>query len=107
MGNDLKYCTNFWYFYFKNYVNLGHRDYESLYLGVIPVIINNKFTNMNNHVQYMRSLNFPFYEIRTESLDRFSDEFFDETLYKKIIQECRSSIYNLPQLKLSYYSWIK
>lgn len=81
-----------------------HRDYESLYLGVIPVIINNKFTNMNNHVQYMRNLNLPFYEIKTESLDRFSDEFFDETLYKKIIQECGSSIYNLPQLKLSYYS---
>ena len=81
-----------------------HRDYESLYLGVIPVIINNKFTNMNNHVQYMRSLNFPFYEIKSESLDKYSDEFFNEDLYKKIIQKCGSSIYNLPQLKLSYYS---
>lgn len=81
-----------------------HRDWESLYLGVIPVIINNKFTNMNNHVQYMRSLNIPFYEITSESLDKYSDEFFNEDLYKKIIQKCGSSIYNLSQLKLSYYS---
>jgi hypothetical protein len=81
-----------------------HRFNESLYLGVIPVIINNKFTNMNNHVQYMRSLNIPFYEITSESLDKYSDEFFNEDLYKKIIQKCGSSIYNLPQLKLSYYS---
>lgn len=80
-----------------------HRLWESLYLGVIPVIINNKFTNMNNHVQYLRSLNFPFVEITSESLERYSDEFFNETLYKKIIQECGSSIYNLPQLKLDYY----
>jgi len=81
-----------------------HRFNESLYLGVIPVIINNKFTNMNNHVVYLKSLNFPFYEITSESLDKYSDEFFNEELYKKIIQKCGSSIYNLPQLKLSYYS---
>lgn len=81
-----------------------HRLFESLYLGVIPVIINNKFTNMNNHVVYLKCLNIPFYEITSESLDKYSDEFFNEALYKKIIQECGSSIYNLPQLKLSYYN---
>jgi len=80
-----------------------HRNFESLYLGVIPVIINNKFTNMNNHVFYLKSLGLPFYEIKSESLDKYSDEFFNEDLYKKIIQKCGSSIYNLPQLKLSYY----
>jgi len=81
-----------------------HRFNESLYLGVIPVIINNKFTNMDNHVQYMLSLGLPFYQITSESLDKYSDEFFNEALYKKIIQKCGSSIYNLPQLKLSYYT---
>jgi hypothetical protein len=81
-----------------------HRFNESLYLGVIPVIINNKFTNMNNHVQYLKDLGLPFYEITSESLDKYSDEFFNEELYKKIIQKCGSSIYNLQQLKLSYYS---
>ena len=80
-----------------------HREYESYYLGVIPVIINNKYTNMDNHVKYMRNLGLPFYEITTESLDKYSDEFFNETLYKKIIKETGSSIYNLPQLKSSYY----
>jgi hypothetical protein len=81
-----------------------HRFYESLYLGVIPVIINNKFTNMNNHVVYLKALGLPFYEINSESLDKYSDEFFNEELYKKIIQKCGSSIYNMEQLKLSYYS---
>jgi len=81
-----------------------HRNFESLYLGVIPVIINNKFTNMNNHVIYLKTLGLPFYEIKSESLDKYSDEFFNEDLYKKIIQKCGSSIYNLPQLKISYYN---
>ena len=81
-----------------------HRLAESLYLGVIPVIINNKYTNMDNHVVYLKALGVPFYEITSESLDKYSDEFFNEELYKKIIQKCGSSIYNLPQLKLSYYS---
>lgn len=60
---------------------------------------------MNNHVVYLKALGLPFYQITSESLDKYSDEFFNEALYKKIIQECGSSIYNLPQLKLSYYSW--
>ena len=81
-----------------------HRFYESLYLGVIPVIINNKYTNMNNYVRHLKKLGLPFYEITSESLDKYSNEFFNETLYKTIIKECGSSIYNLPQLKLSYYS---
>lgn len=81
-----------------------HRFHESLYLGVIPVIINNKFTNMNNYIKYLRKLSLPFIEITSESLEEYSDEFFNESLYTKIIQECGSSIYNLDALKLSYYS---
>jgi hypothetical protein len=82
----------------------SHREWESYYLGVIPVIINNKYTDMDNHVKNMRSLGLPFYEIKNESLEKYSDEFFNEQLYRKIISECETSIYNLPQLKLSYYS---
>lgn len=81
-----------------------HRFHESLYLGVIPVIINNKFTNMNNYIKYLRKLSLPFIEITSDSLEEYSDEYFNEKLYKKIIQECGSSIYNLNALKLSYYS---
>lgn len=81
-----------------------HRFHESLYLGVIPVIINNKFTNMNNYIKYLRKLSLPFIEITSESLEEYSDEYFNESLYTKIIQECGSSIYNLDALKLSYYN---
>jgi hypothetical protein len=81
-----------------------HRDWESLYLGVIPVFINNKFTNMNNHISYFKKLNLPFYEITEENFDKYSDDFFSESLYNKIIKKCGSSIYNLDALKLSYYS---
>ena len=81
-----------------------HRTLESLYLGVIPVFINNKYTNMNNHISYFKKLNLPFYEITSDTLEEYFDEFFNEALYNKIIKDCGSSIYNLPQLKLSYYS---
>lgn len=81
-----------------------HRNYESLCLGVIPVIINNRYTNMNNHMVYLKALGVPFYEITDENLERYNDEFFNEELYKKIMKEYNSSIYNLNQLKLSYYS---
>lgn len=81
-----------------------HRFFESLYLGVIPVIINNKYTNMNNYIKYLIKLNLPFYEITEENLDKYSDDFFNEELYNKIIKKCGSSIYNLDALKLSYYS---
>ena len=80
-----------------------HRFFESLYLGVIPVIINNTYTNMNNYVKYLRSLGLPFYEITQDKFE-YCDEFFNENLYKKTIKECGSSIYNLPQLKLNYYT---
>jgi hypothetical protein len=82
----------------------SHREFESYYLGVIPVIINNKFTNMDNHVKYMQKLGLPFYQITSESLEKYSDDFFNETLYNKIIKNHGSNIANLPQLKLSYYS---
>ena len=81
----------------------SHREWESYYLGVIPVIINNKFTTMNNHVIYMKSLGLPFYEITSDTFEKYTDDFFNEILYKKIIKDCGTSIYNLPQLKLNYY----
>lgn len=81
-----------------------HREWESLYLGVIPVFINNKFTDNNTHIRYFEKLNLPFYEITEENFDKYSDDFFNERLYKKIIKKCGESIYNLDALKLSYYA---
>lgn len=84
-----------------------HRFWESLYLGVIPVIINNKTTSCQNWINYLKVLEVPFYEIKQDDMDKifiqYSDNFFTESLYYKIIRSCNSSIYNLPFLKLSNY----
>ena len=84
-----------------------HRFWESLYLGVIPVIINNKTTSCQNWINYLKVLEVPFYEIKQDDIDKifiqYSEDFFTESLYYKIIRACNSSIYNLPLLKLSNY----
>jgi hypothetical protein len=80
-----------------------HREWECYYLGVIPVIINNRFTNTNAYVKYLQNLNLPFFEIKEENFEKYSKDFFNEELYQKIISKCNSSIYNLPALKMDYY----
>lgn len=82
-----------------------HREWECYYLGVIPVIINNKFTNTSAYVKYLQELGLPFYEIKEDTLDRYTDNFFSEELYQKIISKCNSTLFNLHALKLSYYSY--
>lgn len=62
-----------------------HRFDESLYLNVIPVIINNKETNMQAHVDYLVSMNIPFYEIK--DISEYSDDFFNEELYQNILNK--------------------
>lgn len=84
-----------------------HRFWESLYMGVIPVIINNTFTNMNNFVNYLKELNIPFFEIKENDIEKimekyFINDFFTENLYKKILKNY--NIYSLPELKLNYYN---
>ena len=84
-----------------------HREWECYYLGVIPVIINNKSTNTSVYIQYLRELNLPFYEIKGDTLDvldNFSDDFFNEDLYNRIISKCQTAFFNNPALKLSYYT---
>lgn len=81
-----------------------HREWECYYLGVIPVIINNKFTNTSVYIKYLQDLQLPFYEIKEETLDRYTDDFFNEELYKKIMSKYNSSAFNLPSIKLSYYN---
>ena len=85
-----------------------HRFWESLYLGVIPVIINNETTKCQNWINYLKVLEIPFYEINQNDIHKmfiqYTDNFFTESLYYKIIQNSNSSIYNLSSLKLSNYS---
>ena len=84
-----------------------HRFWESLYLGVIPVIINNNYTNMTNFVNYLNNLNIPFYEIKDEDFSKYSDKFFNKDLYKKILKKYQTSLYNISELKISFYDYIE
>jgi hypothetical protein len=82
-----------------------HRFWESLYLGVIPVIINNKFTKCNTFVEYLKKQEIPFYEIKNEEINfekKYNNEFFNETLYKSIIKKY-NNFYDLNCLKINYY----
>jgi hypothetical protein len=85
-----------------------HRFWECLYLGVIPVIINNKSTNCNNFVEYLKPLQVPFMQITEDNLDKICEKYtessFDVSLYKKIIKG-KHFFYNEPALKLSYYKF--
>lgn len=70
-----------------------HRFWESLYLGVIPIIINNLNTNCENFVKYLRKLGVPFREINDFSK-------FDIAEYT---QEPKDNVQCLNQLKISRY----
>lgn len=84
-----------------------HRFWEALYLGVIPVIINNNTTQMNNFIRYIKRLHIPFYEIQTDNLDtmftKYTNQHFSESLYTEILKHTGASIYTLPALKISFY----
>jgi CRISPR/Cas system-associated exonuclease Cas4 (RecB family) len=80
-----------------------HRFFESLYLGVIPVILNNKHTKMDNFIYYLRKAGIPFYEITQENFtEKYIDSFFDENLYNKILENF--NIHRLDSLKLNNYT---
>ena len=83
----------------------SHRFFESLYLGTIPVIINNSHTKMNSFVLYLRASEIPFVEIREESMEiiaekYFQTDFFNEKLYRKMITK---PLQTMEVLKLNYY----
>ncbi len=71
-----------------------HRFWESLYLGVIPVIINDCNTKCENFVKYIRKLGVPFKEINDFSK-------FDITEYD--IQCLELHVQCLEQLKIGTY----
>jgi len=85
-----------------------HRFWESLYLGVIPVIINNKYTKCETFIEYLKQQNIPFYEIKSDDLafdKKHRKEFFNETLYQNCINKLiPKTFYNLDCLKISHYA---
>jgi hypothetical protein len=66
-----------------------HRFWESLYLGVIPVIINNKYTECKTFVEYLKNQQIPFLEIKADdiSFEKYNNNYFDEYLYRSKINE--------------------
>ncbi len=77
-----------------------HRTSESLYLGVIPILIDNEHTNLHNHIINMKALDVPF--VVVNDLSELIPENFTYERYKKLIRES-GYIGNSKFLKLSSY----
>jgi hypothetical protein len=84
-----------------------HRFWECLYLGVIPVIIVNKTTKLDNFLTYVKKLNIPYVSIQDDDLDllckKHTIDNFGEQRYYSIIKQSGSSMYYNPSLKVSNY----
>ena len=78
-----------------------HRFWEALYLGTIPVVINNSETRLNNFVKYLKELEVPFVEIN--NVTKYTQDYFVEELYKKQLKLINNSIQNLKHLRLDAY----
>ena len=77
-----------------------HRFWESLYLGVIPVIIDNEQTNMSNFVQFLEMHEVPFHS-PSKDVSKWTVGMFNDILYKKIYKE--KSVYNTEHLKMNTF----
>ena len=79
-----------------------HRFWEALYLGVIPVVLNNKITGTEYFIKYLKQLDVPFYEINEETLSKYSDNYFNQALYQKVLRKHKDYIHNSCSMKLAY-----
>lgn len=88
-----------------------HRFWESLYLGVIPVILNNNYTKCSTFIKYLKRLNVPFIVIEDDDIEkmceRYTEEYFDENRYNNIIKKYEQSIFNIHSLKMEFYANIE
>lgn len=87
-----------------------HRFWEALYLGVIPVIINNKKTNCDYFVQYVKNLGVPLVCIsnsNNKDIDSifkiYNEAYFSHEKYRQILGSSENYIFSSPFLKLSFY----
>jgi len=80
-----------------------HRFWECLYLGVVPIILNNNSTNCSNFVHYLRSMTeFPqFYEIKHDDIKSIADEInlLNSNNYIDIIKNKNYNILSLNNYK--------
>lgn len=81
-----------------------HRFWESLYLGVIPVVVDNSKTNICNFLKYVKKQDIPCIVIKDEDDYKICKNKFDDTLYKKVLKFTSKSLYNINSLKLKTYA---
>ncbi len=78
-----------------------HREWESLYMSTIPVIIQNKHTNTYAYTKYLNDLDIPHYIVN--DLSEIHENFFTKELYDKILKKFTKHFLNTPSLDLQYY----
>lgn len=80
-----------------------HRFWESLYLGVIPVILDHPLFKLNNFIKYIKKSNIPCLVLKTnnfyEFVNNYKPTYFNEELYNKINKGFCNDI-----LKLKHYT---
>ena len=76
-----------------------HRFWESLYLGVVPIVINTPTTACAPFLDALRT-KVPFYEITTDDVSGLTDDMFSDKVYKQYASLIQSN----PWLKLVSYS---
>uniref|UniRef100_A0A6C0E0T0 Exostosin GT47 domain-containing protein n=1 Tax=viral metagenome TaxID=1070528 RepID=A0A6C0E0T0_9ZZZZ len=84
-----------------------HRFWESLYLGVIPIVINNSTTKCTSFLDHLKSIDIPFVELKGDDLNElftlYNNTYFSPSYYKDFVNKLNTSIYNISSLKLSFY----
>lgn len=79
-----------------------HREFEALYLNVVPIFINNKYTKMDNYIQYFKQLDLPFYEIKDDSIDTIIEKYFKTDFFNKELYDT-FDFTNTDSLKIDNY----
>lgn len=80
-----------------------HRFWESLYLGVIPVIIDDG--TITNYKSYLEHHNIPHCVITSEFFKMYTDSYFTDELYNKVLHQynIKNGIVSLNVLKMKNY----
>jgi hypothetical protein len=78
-----------------------HREWESLYMSTIPVIVRNEYTNAEAYIRYLKDLEIPHYVV--DYIENFDESFFNKELYTQILSKYPKYFLNTYSLKISYY----
>ena len=62
-----------------------HRFWESLYLGVIPVVLQTPETASDLFLAHIAALGVPFVSLRTDAFEAYPESYFDQTLYDDVV----------------------